>query len=95
MYVLVPSDCDDNVMLHVVPVLVIVVLDEPSSNKQLFGFVSVNVRLTVYDVDDWLEPLDGVGVTKVKDVGDVVSIVNVLVAVCVFPAVSLAVIVIE
>ena len=47
LYVLVPSVCDDNVILHVVPVLVIDWLVDPSSNKQLFGLSSVNVRLTV------------------------------------------------
>ena len=92
LYVLVPSVCDDNVILHVVPVLVIVVFVEPSSNKQLFGFVSVNVRLTVYEVLDWFEPLEGVGETNERDVGLVLSIVNVLVAVATLFRVSFAVI---
>ena len=52
---------------------------------------SEDVKLTVRAVDDWFEPLAGVGETNCI-IGAVLSIVNVLVAVCVFPILSFAVI---
>ena len=46
LYVYVLSDWLVLLMKQYVPVLVIEMLDPPTSNKQLFGLVSVNERFT-------------------------------------------------